>query len=123
MEFLLLLLIKHAIIDLGVQSQLRNINKSRYLGNAHEHYLHHGMSTLVISGLFVPAIPAILCAIIDYFIHWQIDYCKHKINNYFNIAPGSITWWWINVLDQCLHFVTYYFLAIYFNALSFLIFW
>jgi hypothetical protein len=119
MEFLLLLLIKHAIIDLGVQSQLHGINKSNYFGNAHEHYLHHGISTLVIAGLCLPAVPAILCAIIDYFIHWQIDYAKHKVNNYLKIAPRSIAWWWTNVIDQCLHFLTYYFLVIYFNALSF----
>ena len=123
MDFFLLLLIKHAIIDLGVQSQLKNIDKSRYFGNGHEHYMHHGISTLVIAGLFIPAVPAILCAIVDYFIHWQIDYSKHKANNFFKIAPRSIAWWWINVIDQILHFITYYVLATYFNALSFLIFW
>lgn len=123
MDFLLLLLIKHAIVDLGVQSQLQNINKSCYFGNGHIHYMHHGISTLVIAGLFLPAIPAILCAFIDYFIHWQIDYSKHKVNSILKIESRSTAWWWTNALDQCLHFLTYYFLAVYSSALSFLIFW
>lgn len=112
MEFLLMLLLKHAIVDLGVQSQLTNIDKSRYLGNGHIHYMHHGVSTLVVAALFLPVIPAILCACIDYFVHWQIDYSKHKMNNFFRISPGSTAWWYINSIDQCLHFLTYYFLVI-----------
>ena len=123
MDFLLLLLIKHAIVDLGVQSQLQNIDKSSYFGNGHVHYMHHGMATLVIAGLFLPAIPAILCAFIDYFIHWQIDYSKHKVISIFKMQYRSAIWWWTSVLDQCLHFATYYLLVIYASALSFLIFW
>lgn len=114
-----MLLIKHAIVDMGIQSQLQSIDKSCYLGNGHIHYMHHGISTLVVAGLFIPAIPALLCALLDYFIHWQIDYSKHKVNNYFKINPRSIAWWWTNVIDQILHFVTYYVLVIYFSALSF----
>lgn len=121
MDFLLLLLIKHAVIDLGVQSQLQNIDKSGYFGNGHIHYMHHGIGTLIVAGLFLPVVPAILCAFLDYFIHWQIDYGKHKINSVFNIVPRSTGWWWTNVIDQCFHFITYYFLVIYFSALSFLV--
>lgn len=121
MEFFLMLLIKHAIADLGIQAQLQNINKSNYFGNGHIHYLHHGLGTLVMAGLCLPAIPAILCAIIDYIIHWHIDYTKHKVNKKLNIESRSRAWWWTNVMDQILHFTTYYYLAIYFSALSF--FW
>ena len=123
MDFLILLLIKHAIVDLGVQSQLTNIDKSRYFGNGHEHYMHHGLGTLIVAGLFLPAVPVILCAFIDYFIHWQIDYCKHTANNLLNVQARSTMWWYTNVIDQSLHFITYYLLVKYSNALSFLIFW
>src|SRR5210317_517595 len=123
MDFLLLLLIKHAIVDLGVQSQLQNINKSRYFGNGHIHYMHHGIGTLVVAGLFLPAVTTILCAFIDYFIHWQIEYSKHKINKILDIQSRTTAWWWTNVLDQGLHFATYYCLVVYSSALSFLIFW
>ena len=120
MDFLLLLLFKHAVVDLALQTHLVDINKSKYLGNGHIHYFQHGMGTIIIAGLFLKGIElALLCAITDYFIHWQIDYSKHKVNNYLKIAPRSIAWWWTNVIDQCLHFITYYFLVTYFNALSF----
>ena len=73
MDLLLLLLIKHAIVDLGIQSQLQNINKDKYFGNGHIHYLQHGLGTLIVAGLFLQVYPAILCALLDYIIHWQID--------------------------------------------------
>ena len=123
MDFFLLLLMKHAIMDLGIQSQLDSINKSRYFGNGHIHYLHHGIGTLVIAGLCLSAIPAILCAIVDYILHWHIDYSKHKVNVFFKIEARSTAWWYINVIDQCLHYTTYYLLVMYSSALSFLLFW
>ena len=100
MEFFLMLLVKHAIADLGIQAQLQNINKSNYFGNGHIHYLHHGIGTLVMAGLCVPLVPAVLCAIIDYIIHWHIDFTKHKVNKIFNIESRSRAWWWTNVMDQ-----------------------
>ena len=117
MDFFLLLLIKHAIVDLGIQSQLENINKDKYFGNGHIHYIHHGLATLIIAALFLQVFPAILCALIDYIIHWQIDYGKHKVNKLFKIENSTSAWWWTNVIDQCLHFITYYCLAKYINVL------
>lgn len=119
MEFFLLLLIKHAIVDLGVQSQLTGIDKSRYFGNGHEHYLHHGMATLIVAALCLPIIPAIIIVIFDYIIHWHIDYTKHKFNRLCRIESRTPAWWWTNVIDQCLHFSTYYFIAMYASALSY----
>ncbi len=118
-----MLLVKHAIVDLGIQAQLKDINKSNYLGNGHIHYFQHGLGTIVIAGLFLPAFPAIMCAILDYIIHWHIDFSKHKFNKIFKIESRTPIWWWTNTIDQCLHFVTYYFLVIYFSAMSFLMVW
>ena len=117
-----MLLFKHAIVELGIQAQLQNIDKTNYLGNGHLHYLHHGIGTLVVAGLFLPANLAVCCALFDYIIHWHIDYLKTKINKVLDIENRTPTWWWTNVIDQCLHFSTYYFMAIYFSAMSFLIF-
>ena len=121
MDFFLLLLIKHAIVDLGIQSQLKNINKEKYFGNGHIHYVHHGLATLIIAALFLQVIPALICAFLDYVIHWHIDYGKHKINKIFKIKSRTTAWWWTNVTDQCLHFLTYYCLAKYINVLFFLL--
>lgn len=118
MDFLLLLLFKHAIVDLALQTHLVDINKSKYLGNGHIHYFQHGMGTIIIAGLFLKDIElSLLCAITDYFIHWQIDFSKHRINQFFDIQARTKAWWWINTVDQCLHFSTYYILVIVFTNL------
>jgi len=108
MNFFLALLIKHAIVDLAVQAHLKDINKNRYISNAHIHYLHHGISTLIIALFFVDPVLAVACAIIDYTMHWHIDFAKHRVNNYFNIESRSIAWWWTNAIDSALHVLTYF---------------
>ena len=108
MTFFFALLIKHAIIDLGVQSHVKGLDKTRYFSNAHIHYLHHGISTLLIALFFLSPQLAILCAIFHYVAHWHIDFTKHYVNNAFNIETRSITWWWTSSADAALHFLTYY---------------
>ena len=74
MTFFFALLIKHAIIDLGVQSHVKGLDKTRYFSNAHIHYLHHGISTLLIALFFLSPQLAKLSAIFDYFANWNIDF-------------------------------------------------
>jgi len=120
MDFLFLLLIKHAIVDLGMQTHLVDINKSKYLGNGHIHYMQHGIGTIVIAGLFLPAASVFLCVLVDYVLHWHIDFSKHRINRFFNIEARTAKWWWGNTIDQCLHFTTYYWIVVYFSEKSLL---
>ena len=108
MNFFFALLIKHAIVDLAVQSHLKGIDKLRYFSNAHIHYAHHGISTLIIALFFVDPIIAIMCAVFDYVAHWHIDFTKHHINTRFNIEAKSIAWWWTSAGDAAFHFLTYY---------------
>ena len=108
MNFFLALLIKHAIVDLAIQSYLKNVNKISYISNAHWHYAHHGISTLIIALFFVDPTIAAMCAIIDYITHWHIDFAKHHVNLYFKIKTRSITWWWTNAIDTAFHTITYY---------------
>ena len=108
MYFFFALLIKHAIVDLGIQSHLNDIDKNRYISNAHIHYLHHGISTFIIALFFVDPTIAIACAIIDYVAHWHIDFAKHRVTNHFNLATKHIRYWWVSSADAALHFITYY---------------
>ena len=119
MEFFLLLLFKHAIVDLGMQSQLQGIDKGKYFGNGHIHYAQHGIATFILCAIWLPVVPTIICTIIDYIFHWHIDYSKYKLNNLFKLEYRSKGWWYLNVLDQCCHFITYYWIVIFFSALSF----
>jgi len=110
-EFFLVLMIKHFIVDLGFQQYLGPRAKLQWVGDGHTHYLHHGISTMFIALWFVPEI-AVVIGLLDYVIHWHIDWGKHHLNKFLNCEARSITWWWTSVLDQCLHVLTYYFLAI-----------
>ena len=108
MNFFFALLIKHAIVDLGIQSHVKGLDKLRYISNAHIHYFHHGITTFLIALYFTSLHLAVVCAIIDYVAHWYIDFAKHRVNTHFNIEARSITWWWISSADAALHFLTYF---------------
>ncbi len=111
MEFFLVLMLKHFIVDLGTQQYIGPSNKHEYLGDGHRHYFEHGIVTAFVALYFVPEI-AVVIALLDYIIHWHIDWGKHHLNRFFNIEAKTPPWWWTNVLDQCLHVLTYYFLAV-----------
>ena len=108
MNLFFALLIKHAIVDLGIQSHVKGLDKLRYISNAHIHYFHHGITTFLIALYFTSLHLAVVCAIIDYVAHWHIDFAKHRVNTHFNIEARSITWWWISSADAALHFLTYF---------------
>ena len=107
MEFFLVLMLKHFIVDLGMQQYLGPRQKQQYLGDGHRHYLEHAVVTALIALWFVPKL-AIPLAVLDYVLHWHIDWGKHHLNRFLKCDTRSVTWWWTNVLDQCLHTLTYY---------------
>ena len=111
MEFFTVLMIKHFIVDLGLQQYLGPREKHVWLGNGHTHYMHHGIATILVALWFAPEI-ALLIGILDYVIHWHIDWGKHHLNRFLKCEVRSQIWWWTNVLDQCLHVITYYALAV-----------
>jgi len=59
---------------------------------------------------FVPKF-AIVIAVLDYVAHWHIDWGKHHINRWLRFEPRSQYWWWLMVVDQIAHILTYYALA------------
>ena len=114
LELFLLLLVKHVIADLGLQSQFcPNLDKSYYFGNGHKHYLHHAACTFIATVLFLPLEVVIVITLIDYIAHWNIDFGKHQLNKFLGIVPRTNPWWWTNALDQALHFATYYAMTVY----------
>ena len=110
MEFFTVLMIKHFIVDLGMQQYLGPRAKHKWLGDGHTHYLHHGITTMFVALWFAPQI-AVVLGLLDYVIHWHIDWGKHHLNRFLKCEARSVTWWWTNVLDQCLHVLTYYLLV------------
>ena len=112
MTFLYLLLVKHIIVDLALQTHLGKRNKFDYFGNGHVHYLQHGAATFAVALCFLDVQTALLVSVFDYVAHWHIDWGKHHLNDLLKIAPRSLSWWWTNTLDQILHFTTYYVIVV-----------
>ena len=108
LHILALLMIKHAVADLFLQSYHKNINKIKYISNAHKHYLDHGILTFLVVIFFVPFQFALLVAILDYVAHWHIDHLKSRLVQYFEIDRDSTVFWRIQAADQALHYLTYY---------------
>jgi hypothetical protein len=112
MEVLFLLVIKHCWIDLGLQptSYPPGQGKAFYFGKyGHlQHYIPHGLGTVLVLSFFVDPYMALLGGLIDWFCHWHIDYAKTNIRNKFGWKNMDREFWLLNALDQTLHFSTYY---------------
>ena len=110
--FLLFLFWKHAFADLPLQRQLGIVDKSKYFADGHWHYLHHGILTWIVAIPFFGITTSLLIGLVDYVLHWHIDFAKHKIkdNKWYPMELYSTPWWWLTAIDQGLHFTTYFFL-------------
>ena len=103
----LLFTLKHTVCDLALQ-KLEYSDKSRYFSAAaNRHYQHHGIGSLLV-GFTVGWQYAILVAILDYIIHWQIDYCKTIIKKRLELTERDYGFWVLQTADQALHFATYF---------------
>ena len=114
-DILFALVVKHCIIDLGLQSQLlaNKTHKKVFYFGCHEHYIHHAIGTFVALYFFTDISMVLLASVIDYLAHWHIDFAKHNINNWLGYTRKDKLFWWVAVVDQLLHFLTYYLLVLY----------
>ena len=110
-----LLLVKHCIIDLWVQSLLTyKDKKSKYTSlSAQVHYAQHGLGTIFVLSFFIPLKYAILVGIVDYIAHWHIDFLKSRTQKKFNIKSPEKAYWFLSSIDQGLHYLTYYLIVLY----------
>lgn len=104
-----LLFLKHFIVDFPLQIPYMYLNKGKYGhpgGIFHAGY--HGLGTYLVLLFFIDSKTAFIFGMVDFFIHYNIDYMKVKINNKYNLKPdNSEKFWWLLGLDQLLHAMTY----------------
>ncbi len=107
--FLILLLsIKHFIVDFPLQVKFQYENKGTY-GHAGGIYHAglHGIGTTVCLIWHAPFASMIL-GVFDFLIHYHIDWAKTNINKKFGWTPTTHEqFWWLLGLDQFLHMLTY----------------
>ncbi len=110
--------IKHSIADVFLQTYHTDVDKSKYISwKSHRHYIEHGACTFIILLWFVNPIFAALASLLDYLIHWHVDWLKTSFCLRTGIKRNTPLFWRIHTLDQMAHFGTYglivYFVHLY----------
>ena len=104
-----LLQIKHFICDGPLQTLAMVENKSIYgawLGIVHSGL--HGIGTLIVLLLAGFSIPVVIgLAVLDFVIHYHVDFFKENIVKYFRWGTKDAKFWWALSADQALHQFTY----------------
>jgi len=111
-----MLLVKHAIADLALQSRF---NKPHYGDKKNLtdkklwlHCLDHAGLTAIVCLFFVGLIPALLVGLVDFVLHAVIDYVKRIYTLKQKIRQDSDKFWQIQSIDQIVHYSCYFTYAI-----------
>lgn len=111
MELVLLslLLIKHTIVDLALQHYIKGQKKLQWLNPlAHWHYAQHGIGTLIVTlPLTGDLLVAASVSLLDYLIHWHVDFCKSCVRQHYGWEEQDLSFWVLQSVDQILHYLTY----------------
>jgi|TARA_B100000085_G_C18519495_1_gene503114 hypothetical protein len=109
--FLFLLLVKHSICDLALQSRFVNKQGDKKNLTDLKGYLHagdHAIGTFVVALLFAGLIPALGIAIADFVLHFIIDFAKRRYTLAKNIKQSDSKFWIIQSIDQIAHYSCYF---------------
>jgi hypothetical protein len=105
---IVLLQIKHFVVDFLLQNKYQWSNKGTY---GHPggvlHSGLHGVGTYLCVSLFTRPDIALGLALIDWTIHYHIDWAKMQLNERLGLTPASPRFWVLLGLDQLLHQLTY----------------
>lgn len=115
---LILLQIKHLIVDWVWQPPYEWMNKGTY---GHLGGIRHAAKNAIGTGLcvylgFQGYASPLLCAWIaalDFTIHYHIDWVKMNVNDLCELKPDCATFWWTLGADQFAHQITYLALVLY----------
>lgn len=114
-EALFLLFIKHFICDFPLQTSpwmYRNKGIYLHLGGI-THALLHGLGTWLVLVFFIGQ-QALLYALIDFMLHYHIDWAKLNINKHYDLRADNSNWFWILLgFDQLAHHITYFLIVYY----------
>ena len=110
--------LKHFICDGPLQTLAMVKSKSIYgapLGILHSALHGLGTGLVLLIAAFSPIV-AIGLAVLDFAIHYHVDFIKENIIKYFGWNTNNAPFWWALSADQTLHQLTY--LLLYVVALK-----
>jgi hypothetical protein len=116
LTFFFLLTVKHAIADLFLQAELTNdkhgtktqLTKPRLW----IHCSHHAVLTFFVAILLVGIGKALWLALLDFVLHFIIDYTKHRIAERNKVTHRNKKYWKYATIDQIAHYTTYFILVL-----------
>ncbi len=106
---LFMLVIKHALADLVLQSRLTSGDKSNL--KSWKGYIHagdHGLLTFVVLLFFTTFENSVIIGMLDYVLHFLIDYIKTVLVRRFGVVQNSRTFWIVQGVDQIAHYSCYF---------------
>lgn len=106
--FLLLIGVKHFVVDFPLQGPYQWKNKGRYghLGGVLHASLHLAGTFFVVL-CFASFQTALFLALLDGVIHYHIDWLKMRLNDRLGWTPATPQFWWLLGFDQFAHYLTY----------------
>lgn len=117
--WMLALTVKHVIADFVLQNAWLAMGKDQKTGWAQPLLIHctiHGVLTTAIVAAAAPQLWYL--GLVDFAIHISIDRCKGWLVAHFGITQATRWFWWLIGIDQALHHLTDFFLAIFIVANS-----
>ena len=104
------LFVKHAIADLAMQS-LRKTPGDKSDLKSPKGYIHaadHAVLTFIVIALLTNnAITSVSIALLDYVLHFTIDYVKTTVIKRYKWTPTDNSYWITQAVDQILHYTCY----------------
>jgi hypothetical protein len=110
---LVLLFVKHWYIDFVNQTADEVQWKGTYLKWAGiKHSLKHGVGTVLVLWICgIGPVEAVMLGVLDFMVHYHIDWTKININRKNNYTPQDKQFWtWLGA-DQLAHSLTYLFIV------------
>ncbi len=106
---LFMLVIKHALADLVLQSRLTSGDKSNLKSpKGYIHAADHAVLTFIVSLFFTGILNAILIALLDYILHFIIDFVKTIFVRHYKVVTNSRSFWIVQGVDQIAHYSCYF---------------
>ena len=107
----LLLVCKHAIADLALQSRLTTVKHGTKTDlKTPRLWIHcgdHAVLSFIVLIFFTTWQWAVILALLDFVIHGLIDYTKNRIQLRTGVTLNSKQYWYYAAVDQICHYLTY----------------
>lgn len=108
------LFVKHWYIDFVIQTPQEVAEKGTYLKwHGIKHSLKHAVGTGLVFWLFADSVilDCVFLGILDFLLHYHIDWTKININRKFNYTIDKPEFWYWLGADQLAHSFCYLFLV------------